>query len=60
MIHPAFNKSEIARRYFEIKGYKLSKQEAANRWRMLRNPDKSIIKKVIDRVYKEQLKLLLL
>jgi hypothetical protein len=54
MIHEAYNKSEIARRYFELKGETLTRQEANNRWKMVRNPDAEILKKVFDKVYKEQ------
>lgn len=59
MIHEAFSKSEIAKRYYALKtGEKLTNKEAANRWRMLRNPDMDALQKVIDGVIKEQKKLL--
>lgn len=58
MIHEAYNKSEIVRRYFEKQGEKLTKQEAANRWRMIRNVDLKILKEVFDDIHKEQKKLL--
>lgn len=58
MIHEAFTQSEIARRYYLEKGERLSRQEAANRWRMLRKPDKDVLKKVIGDVVREQKKLL--
>lgn len=54
MINEAYNKSEIARRYFKLKGEELTRQEANNRWKMVRNPDKDILKKVFSEVYKEQ------
>lgn len=58
MIHEAYNKSEIVRRYFELKGEKLTKQEAANRWRMIRNVDLDVLEKVFSQINKEQKKLL--
>jgi hypothetical protein len=55
MIHEAYSKSVIARFYYkELTGEKLSNQEAVNRWRMIRNPDKDILKKVFSDIYKEQ------
>lgn len=56
MIHSAFIKSEIARRYYAAAGEELSRQEAANRWRMLRNPNRKLLQKVIDEVTREQKK----
>lgn len=59
MIHEAFSKSEIAKRYYALKtGEKLANKEAFNRWRMLRNPDMDVLKKVIEEVVKEQKKLM--
>lgn len=59
MIHEAFSKSEIAKRYYALKtGEKLTNQEAANRWRMLKNPDPLILTKVFNAVNKEQARLL--
>lgn len=59
MIHEAFTVSEIARRYYLKKtGEDLSKEVARNRWRMTRNPDKDILNRVIDEIYKEQKKAL--
>lgn len=59
MIHEAYSKSEIAKRYYkEATGEDLTNQEAVNRWRMLRNPDVKILKKVNDQIHKEQNKLL--
>lgn len=40
--------------YKELTGEDITNQEAVNRWRMLRNPDKDILKKVFSEVYKEQ------
>jgi hypothetical protein len=54
MIHEAYNKSEIARRYFKLKGETLTRQEANNRWKMVRSPDKEILKKVFSEIHKEQ------
>lgn len=53
MILKAYNKSEIARMYFQKKGEKLTKQVAANRWRMIQ-PDKKILKEVFSEIYKKQ------
>ena len=59
MIHPAFYKSEIARRYYLAKtGEDLPLKVAMNRWRMTTNIDKKILSKVINRVLKEQERLL--
>lgn len=54
MIHPAFYKSEIARRYYEKKGETLTAQQATNRWRMTRNFDKKLLRQVFDEIYREQ------
>lgn len=48
-----YNKSAVARRYFELRGEDLTKQEAANRWRMLRKIDFDTYKRVLDEGYKE-------
>lgn len=56
MIHEAFQISEVARRYFELKGEQLTKPEAYNRWRMVRNPDLKLLNKAVDQIYKEQKK----
>lgn len=54
-IHPAFNKSEIARRYYKkATGEALTNQEAVNRWRNIRNPDKKILAQVVEEVTQEQ------
>lgn len=53
MIHEDFNKSAIARRYYAKLGESLSKQEALNRWRMLRNPDLRLLRQVIREVSRE-------
>lgn len=50
MIHPAYNKSEIARRYYEkTTGEALTRQEAANRWRKTK-PDKKILREVMKEI----------
>lgn len=55
MIHSAYKKSEIARRYYALAtGEAITLQEASNRWRMLRHPDKDIIKKVLKTIEREQ------
>jgi hypothetical protein len=55
MIIDAYNTSEIARRYYLLKtGESLSREQARNRWKMTRNPDKKILNKVFTEVLKEQ------
>lgn len=58
MIHEAYSKSYIARRYFALKGEKLTNTEAYNRWKMTRKPDKIILSKVFAQIYIEQQNLL--
>jgi hypothetical protein len=59
MIIDAYNTSEIARRYYLKKtGEDLTREQARNRWKMTRNPDTAIVKKVLDEVLREQKKLL--
>lgn len=54
MIHSAFIKSEIAKRYYKLAtGEDISRDDAFNRWRMLRHPDKKILRQVIKEVAKE-------
>jgi hypothetical protein len=53
MILKAYNKSEITRLYFQKKGENLTKQEAANRFRMI-TPDVDILKEVFKEVYQKQ------
>lgn len=55
MIHEAFNKSEVVKRYYLLKtGEEIDGQTAVNRWRMLRQPDKKVLNKVIADIAKEQ------
>ena len=55
MIHNAYDKSEVARRYYLLKtGEDISKATAFNRWRMLRVPDKKVLKEVLEQIAKEQ------
>jgi hypothetical protein len=54
MIIEAYKKSVVAKLYYQELGEKISNQEAVNRWRMLRNPDKEILKKVFSEIHKEQ------
>ena len=53
MISKAYNISEVARRYFEKKGENLTKQEALNRFRFVRNKDKLLLLAVIRDIYDE-------
>jgi hypothetical protein len=53
MILTAYNKSEIARLYFQKKGENLTKQVAVNRWRMIK-PDVKILKEVFKEIYEAQ------
>jgi hypothetical protein len=56
VILPAYNKSEIARLYFLKKGENLTKQEAANRWRMIRQFDFKVLGSVFNEVHRKQMK----
>lgn len=58
ILNEYYKKASIARLYFKLKGENLDNKEAWNRWRMVRNPDKDILNKVIDAIYKEQKKAL--
>lgn len=58
MILKAYKKSEIARLYYNELGEKITNQDAVNRWRMLRNPDKKVLEKIFTSIYKEQKKCL--
>lgn len=50
MIHPAYNTSEIARRYYlKSTGELLTRQEAANRWRKT-NVDKKILREILKEI----------
>jgi hypothetical protein len=54
MILKAYNKSEIARIYFQQKGEFLTNKQAANRWRMI-NPDCKLLREVFKELHKKQL-----
>jgi predicted peroxiredoxin len=54
MILNAYNKSEIARLYFQKKGKNLTKQDAANRWRMIQ-PDVKTLKEVFKEIHRKQM-----
>jgi hypothetical protein len=54
MILKAYNKSEIARLYFQKKGENLTTIEAGNRWRMI-TPDAKVLKSVFKDVYQKQI-----
>jgi hypothetical protein len=54
MIHNAYDKSEVARRYYLLKtGEEIDKATAFNRWRMLRAPDLKILDEVRKQLTKE-------
>lgn len=55
LLNSAYKISYFAARYYkEATGEALTKQEAINRWRMLRHPDKKIIQEVIKDIGREQ------
>lgn len=58
ILNEYYKQSSVARLYFKLKGEDLDNKEAWNRWKMVRNPDKEILTKVIDAIYKEQKKAL--
>lgn len=50
-----YKQGAVAKLYFKMKaGEELDNETARNRWRMIRNPDKVILKKVFDAIHKEQ------
>lgn len=50
-----YKQGAVAKMYFKLKsGEDLDNETARNRWRMIRNPDKAILKKVFDAIHKEQ------
>lgn len=54
-----YKQGAVAKMYFKLKsGEELDNETARNRWRMIRNPDKAILNKVFDAIYKEQNKML--
>lgn len=58
MIHEAFTKSEIAKRYYSLRGIELAKEPARKRFILDKNIDKKLILIVINSIYKEQKKML--
>lgn len=51
-----YKMSEVARRYFEKKGEILTKAEALNRFRFVRNKDKLLIISVLRDLYDQEVK----
>jgi hypothetical protein len=58
MIHEAFIKAEIAKRYYKKRGIELENEPARKRFLLDKNIDKAVLKQVIDEVYKQQKALL--
>lgn len=58
IIHEGMFTSEVSKRYFALKGEKLTTKEAHNRWKMVRKPDKLLLSKVFAQIYIEQQNLL--
>lgn len=56
MIHEAFTKSEVAKRYFDLMGQNISRDQARKNFHQDKKIDRVVLKKVIDEIYKEQLK----
>lgn len=58
MIHEAFIKAEIAKRYYKKRGIVLDNEPARKRFLLDKNIEKSVLKTVFEEVYKEQKALL--
>lgn len=58
MIHEAFTKAAIAKRYYNLRGIELEKEPARKRFLLDKHIDKKIIRVVVDAIYKEQKKLI--
>jgi hypothetical protein len=58
MIHEAFTKAEIARRYYKKRGVELEKEPARKRFLLDKNIDKTVLKTVFSEIYKEQNRML--
>lgn len=54
MIHEAYTKAEIARRYYEKRGIKLEKEPARKRFLLDKNVDLKLIDEVNDEIHREQ------
>lgn len=58
MIHEAYTKAEIARRYYEKRGIKLEKEPARKRFLLDKNIDRKLLREVFSDINKEQKTLL--
>lgn len=55
MIHEAFKKAEIARRYYKKRGIELDKEPARKRFFLDKNIDRKLLREVFTEIYKEQM-----
>lgn len=58
MIHEAFIKAEIAKRYYKKRGIELDNEPARKRFLLDKNIDKDVLKVVFEQIIKEQKALL--
>lgn len=58
MIHEAYTKAEIARRYYEKRGITLEKEPARKRFLLDKNIDRKLLREVFSDINKEQKTLL--
>jgi hypothetical protein len=58
MIHEAFIKAEIAKRYYKKRGFDLDNEPARKRFLLDKNIDKPTLRAVMEQINKEQKALL--
>lgn len=58
MIHPAFTKAEIAKRYYAKRGIVLENEPARKRMLLDKNIDKGILRTIFSEILKEQREIL--
>ena len=57
-LHPAYNKTEIAERYYKRLGTFTTREQAKKNFHALKHPDKFIIYEVLHEIHEEQIKTL--